>query len=105
MIDLKQKELHEWQKYCFGLHDDDVLKCALGMAEEVGEVCHHVLKGTQKIRGGVNGIDANEVADGIADILIYGIQLLSFLDINAEKEISKVIDSVLKKRLEIKPCR
>ena len=103
MINLKQKELNKWQEHCFGLHDDDALKCALGMAEETGEVCHHVLKGTQKIRGGVNGIDVNEVADGVADVLIYGIQLLSFLGVDAEKEISKVIDNVLKRDWKSNP--
>lgn len=95
MINLKQKELDEWQARNFGRHEDDALKCALGMAEEVGEVCHHVLKGTQKIRGGVNGINKAEVADGVADVLIYGIQLLSILGLDAEEEISAVIDEVL----------
>jgi len=95
MIDLKQKELDQWQAKNFGRHNDDMLKCALGMAEEVGEVCHHVLKGTQKIRGGVNGINKKEVADGVADALIYGIQLLSVLGIDAEKEITVVISKVL----------
>ncbi len=95
MIDLKQKELADWEERNFGRHDDDVLKVALGMAEEVGEVCHHVLKGTQKIRGGLNGMNKAEIADGVADTLIYGIQLLSRLDMDAEKEISEVIDKVL----------
>lgn len=97
MIDLKQKELADWMKYNFGEHEDDILKCALGMAEEVGEVCHHVLKGTQLIRGGVNGMNKAEIADGVADTLIYGLQLLSKLDMDAEKEISKVIEKVLKR--------
>ena len=95
MIDLKQKELHDWQERNFGNHPDDALKCALGMAEEVGEVCHHVLKGTQRIRAGVNGINKVEVADGVADVLIYGVQLLSILGLDAEEEIAKVIDVVL----------
>ncbi len=94
-IDLRQQELLEWQERNFGKHDDDALKCALGMAEEVGEVCHHVLKGTQRIRGGVNGINKKEVADGVADVLIYGIQLLSKLDMDAGHEIEKVIHNVL----------
>jgi len=97
MINLRQKELHEWQKKNFGKHDDDILKCALGMAEEVGEVCHHVLKGTQRIRGGINGINKEEVADGVVDTLIYGLQLLTILNIDAEREISEVIDKVLKR--------
>lgn len=95
MIDLKQKELDEWQARNFGRHDDDALKCALGMAEEVGEVCHHVLKGIQRIRGGMNGLNKEEIADGVADTLIYGVQLLSVLGLDAEKEISAVIDKVL----------
>ena len=95
MIDLKQKELHAWQVKNFGSHDDDALKCALGMAEEVGEVCHHVLKGTQRIRSGANGMLHDEIADGVADTLIYGLQLLSVLGIDAESEIKAVIEKVL----------
>ena len=97
MIDLKQKELYEWQVRNFGRHDDDALKCASGMAEEVGEVCHHVLKGTQRIRGGVNGMNKEEIADGVADALIYGLQLLSAIGVDAEAEISAVIEKVLKR--------
>ena len=94
-MDLQQQELALWQERNFGKHDDDILKCALGMSEEVGEVCHHVLKGTQHIRGGVDGIDVMEVADGVADVVIYGIQLLSKLGLDAEEEIAKTINNVL----------
>ena len=97
MIDLKQKELNIWQAKNFANHPDDALRCALGMAEEVGEVCHHILKGTQKIREGINGINKEEVADGVADTLIYGLQLLSVLGIDAEKEITAVIEKVLQR--------
>lgn len=97
MIDLKQKELDDWQARNFGRHEDDILKCALGMAEEVGETCHHILKGTQKIREGVSGINKEEVADGIADTLIYGLQIMTQLGLDAEAEISKVIDKVLQR--------
>ncbi|MFZ2950912.1 MAG: hypothetical protein WA003_15665 [Desulfuromonadaceae bacterium] len=97
MIDLRQGELRAWQDLNFGTNDFIAMQCALGMAEEVGEVCHHVLKGTQGIRGGVNGINKDEIADGVADTLIYGLQLLSFLGINAEVEIAAVIEKVLKR--------
>ena len=99
MIDLKQKILREWQDKNFGTNDYTLLQCALGMSEEVGEVCHHVLKGSQGIRGGAlgKGINVKEVADGVADTLIYGLQLLSVLGIDAEKEIAKVIDEVLQR--------
>jgi len=97
MIDLKQKQLMDWQNENFGQSDDNTLKFALGMAEEVGEICHHILKGSQHIREGVNGIDTIEVADGVAGVLIFGIQLLCSLGINAEHEISETIDKVLKR--------
>ena len=97
MIDLKQKELYEWQNRNFGINPTDLERMALGMAEETGEVCHHILKGKQGIRGGVNGINKDEIADGVADTLIYGLQILSLLDIDAEEEISKVIDKVLRR--------
>ena len=103
MINLKQDELQLWMIDNFGMHEDDLLKCSLGMAEEVGEVCHHILKGTQKIREGINGINKKEVADGVADTLIYGIQLLSILGMNAEEEISEVIEKVLKRNWKDKP--
>lgn len=95
MIDLRQKELKEWQDRNFGHQPPEMF--ALGMSEEVGEICHHVLKGLQRIRGGVNGINKKEVADGVADVLVFGIQLLSALDMDAETEISEVINKVLKR--------
>ena len=97
MIDLKQFELRVWQTANFGKHDDEAMRCALGMAEEVGEVCHHVLKGIQGIRGGVDGLNKKEIADGVADTVIYGLQLLSCLSMDAEKEIAEVIDKVLER--------
>jgi len=104
MIDLRQKELDQWQKRNFGSHNDDLLKCALGMAEEVGEVCHHVLKGTQGIRGGVNGLNKAEIADGVADTVIYGLQLLSILGLDAEEEIAAVIAQVLARDWKADPA-
>ena len=104
MISFRQKELAEWMEKNFGIHDDDILKCAVGMSEEVGEVCHHVLKGTQKIRGGINGIDCDAVADGVVDTMIYGIQLLSKLNIDAEKAFEKISNEVLARDWKHNPC-
>lgn len=107
MIDLKQKELYAWQKRNFPtsnlekLSKEELIKIILilqvtvGINEEIGEVSHHVLKGIQGIRSGVNGIDTEEVADGICDGLLYGLQLLSLLKIDAEGEFGKVIEEVL----------
>jgi NTP pyrophosphatase (non-canonical NTP hydrolase) len=93
MISLRQSDLHEWQKRNFGT--PSIAHVTLGIAEESGEVCHHILKGEQGIRGGKNGIDVNRVADGVADTLIYGIQLLTLLGIDAEAVIAETIEKVL----------
>ena len=110
MIDLKQKELKEWQERSFPREellelDKEVLvnmilnlQMVLGMAEEVGEVAHRVLKATQRIRSGVNGMDSTfkrEVGDGVADTLVFGMQLLSLQGLDAEEEISKTTKLVL----------
>lgn len=103
MIDLKQKELWEWQKKNFGKDKTTILQCTMGMAEEVGEITHHVLKGYQGIRGGTEGINKAEVADGVADTVIYGLQVLSCLGIDAEEEISAVISKILQRNWKEDP--
>lgn len=116
MIDLKQKELKAWQDRNFDNKDLEAmskpdlialihkLQMALGIVEEAGEIAHHVLKGSQHIRGGLKGIDKEQVADGVADNLIFGMQLLSSLDVDAEKEIEKVIDCVLQRDWKTDPA-
>ena len=107
MIDLKQKELKKWQDKNFP--DDDLFKLskdelihiirlqqmALGVNEEAGELAHHVLKGIQKIRGGTGGIDMKAAADSVADGLVFGTQLCSLENTDAESAIEQTIDEVL----------
>jgi NTP pyrophosphatase (non-canonical NTP hydrolase) len=107
MIDLKQKELHDWQAKNFprdryeAMRKEELidiiitLQVTLGMCEEVGEIAHAVLKGTQNIREGVDGIDKEKVGDGFGDVNIYGQQLMSELKLDAEKEIEKATNTVL----------
>lgn len=106
-MDLKQQELKEWQDRNFPRSRYEVLskkelidiiftlQVTLGICEEAGEIAHHVLKGVQGIREGINGIDKEQIADGVGDTLIYSEQLLSALNIDAEKELPKIIDTVL----------
>ena len=103
MVDMKQKELYDWQKTNFGITDTDAMRCALGMSEEVGELCHEILKGTQKIRSGVNGINKTLAADAICDTMIYGIQLMSALGLDVEEELEKTIRVVLKRNWVANP--
>lgn len=107
---LRQKELADWQDRNFpkslynGMSRDDlidrirVLELSVGMAEEVGELSQVILKASQKIRNGVSGdIDKDLVADGFSDSVIFGIQLMTKIGIDAEKVLKDTISSVLKR--------
>jgi len=109
MIDLRQKELAEWQNRNFPrsryeeMTKDQLIdmilamQFSLGMAEEVGEVAHHILKGVQGIRNGVNGFDVEQIGDGVVDSGVFGQQLLSHFGIDSEKVTEVVIDAVLRR--------
>ena len=96
MVDLKQKELAEWQERNFRKVTSE--KLALGMAEEVGELCHFMLKRMQKIREATDENQVREeIADAFGDTVIFGIQLMENEGFDAEKVIEKTIESVLKR--------
>ena len=99
MIDLKQKELARWQNKNFSSELNKIEYMALGMAEEVGEICHSILKGKQGIREGADGNDLTmKIADDFADTVIFGIQLMSCLGLDAEQIITNTINNVVLKR-------
>lgn len=107
MNSLQQNALYNWQKKNFDNSELDnmsreelyelinKLQMVLGMCEEVGEVSHHVLKGSQNIRGGKGGFNIPEIVDGVVDSNIYGTQLMSMFDQNVEQETQKVVEHVL----------
>ncbi len=72
MIDLKQKELNEWQvSQKEKLGESTVEDMVIGMTEEVGELCHWILKRKQGIREGASGsLLKEEIADAFADAII-----------------------------------
>jgi len=68
-----QRELFLWQQKNFKKQDTGIEWMALGAAEEVGEVCHVVLKARQKIRqhqAGMNEKALDDLADGVADTVL-----------------------------------
>jgi len=95
MIHLKQKELADWQKRNFGEVTSEHL--ALGIAEEVGELCHFVLKRSQNIREAHNNDVKAEIADAFADIVIFGINLMTVEGIDAQQVLEETIEKVLKR--------
>ena len=65
-----QTEQRQWIEHNFpNTNADEQL---LGVVEEVGELCHAVLKSKQKIRGGESqSASMEKEMDAIGDILIY----------------------------------
>lgn len=73
---------------------------ALGMAEEVGEVCRIVLKAHQKIRQYPNGFDEKarkNLAKEIADVAIFSIQLCSIIGVDFGKALFERSEEVMKR--------
>lgn len=98
MIDLKQRELSEWQEKNFGKsgNTSKTVWCVIGMSEELGELSHFLLKRKQKIREGASGGDLKkEIGDAFADVIIYGIQAMTCEGIDAEQVIKNTISEVL----------
>lgn len=96
MLTLRQKDLQKWQLKNFG--NPDIQDMALGMAEEVGEMCHWILKRKQMIREASDGRDCKkEIGDAFADAVIFGIQAMACEGIDAEKVIRMTIMEVLER--------
>lgn len=96
MISLKQKDLKEWQLKNFGIPEPEDM--IIGMSEELGELAHYFLKGKQGIREAAHGNDVTgKIADAFGDIIVFGTQLMTCLGMDAEVEVKKVIEEVLKR--------
>ena len=76
-----------------GHFDRGVLHCALGAAEEIGELCHGVLKAEQGIRGSVDD-HRDGVRDAIGDIVLYLIDLCGKLGLEFEAVLRDVSEEV-----------
>jgi NTP pyrophosphatase (non-canonical NTP hydrolase) len=73
-----QRELSKWQDGNFSKTTLEQL--GLGAAEEVGELCHAILKHSQGIRGFDNEVKFTKaVGDAIADTMIYLSQIATDL--------------------------
>lgn len=93
MINLRQKELADWQEKNFGSKTKSSEWQFMGMVEEMGELGHALLKKKQ----GIRNMTHEDVADAFADTIIYGIQIMTAEGIDAEKAIKDTIDKVLQR--------
>ena len=95
-----QRELFLWQQKNFKKQDTGIEWMALGAAEEVGEVAHVVLKARQKIRQHQAGMDEkalDDLADGVADTVVYLMQLCSHAGIDFGKALFATAEEVMKR--------
>lgn len=75
-----------------------MIKCALGMNEEAGELAHVVLKGIT----GHYGFDDKEqikekAIDAIIDAFVFGLQILNELDTKFEDVFPKILEEVIER--------
>jgi NTP pyrophosphatase (non-canonical NTP hydrolase) len=70
-----QQQVDKWHKYNFGGENDleNAIDNLLGVSEEVGELCHAILKHKQGIRKTENHLE--NAKDAVGDIVIF---LLNF---------------------------
>lgn len=95
-----QQRLFNWQMSNFKRIDCGIEWMALGASEEVGEVAHVVLKSRQKIRQHQAGMDEkalDALADGVADTVIYLMQLCSHAGIDFGKTLFSTAEEVMKR--------
>lgn len=77
-----QVELFRWQQDNFSGNTSE--RMVLGMTEELGELAHAFLKHAQKIRGMEDREKfLNAAGDAFADLMVYGIQLMTYLRMDA----------------------
>lgn len=80
-----QEEVGDWIEHNFGV--PPLTDQALNIAEEVGELCHHVLKMKQGIRK--NEDHEAGVQDAVADIVISTMAFCSLCNIDLEDLLGK----------------
>lgn len=95
-----QGRLKQWQERNFDPDCTGPEWMALGACEELGEVSHIIVKAKQRIRQHQAGLDdktLNELADGVADTVVYLMQLCSHLGIDFAKALYFTAESVMQR--------
>lgn len=94
-----QGPLAEWQARELPCEDKarQVLRLALGVSEEAGEVARCVLKADQQIRGGAEAWRA-KLGSEIGDVVVYLLQLASVEGLDFEECVEGAVSKVLARR-------
>lgn len=92
-----QREHDEWITTNFGEGDDTrLLQVALVVAEEVGELCHHVVKMEQGIRGS-REFHTEKIVDAVGDIVIALAGVPTALNMDYGESVQTAWDEVKKR--------
>ena len=68
-------------------------QAALGLAEEVGELCHAILKISQGIRGDFD-LHISEAKDAIGDITIFATSLCNIMKLDYNEIVTETANQV-----------
>ena len=99
-----QGRLKQWQEANFDIDCTGPEWMALGACEELGEVSHIIVKAKQRIREHQAGLDdstINDLADGVADTVIYLMQLCSHLGIDFGKALFYTAETVMQRNWRV----
>lgn len=94
-LSILQKQIGIWATMNFGI-DRPKHHPVLGVAEEVGELCHAILKGEQGIRGSQEKHEA-DAKDAIGDIIIYCADVCNVHGWNLQKIVEETLQIVLER--------
>lgn len=107
MLDITQyqERLRKWQKENIDLYSLtasktylalDVFENLAGMTEELGELAHVILKHFQNVSKLSEAEFKDAVSDAFGDLVVFGLQLLSALNISGEEALQKTFEYVLR---------
>ena len=99
LSDILEKTLAMVRKQGWGKDGiQDPLHVCMAMSVEMGELLEHFAwverSDLEKVKNGENPKEATEIGEEFADVVIYGLQLMNALGIDAEEAILRKIDIV-----------
>lgn len=92
-INTLQKDLQAWQAENFPPENRTLELLTLGVCEEAGELAHAVLKSKQ----GIRNMGEADIIDACCDTIIYSLQVLSAMNVQAGPALSSTATQVMKR--------
>ena len=99
LADITEKAIAMVRKQGWGKDGiQDPMHVVMAMSVEMGELLEHFAwierSDLEKVQNGENPKEATEIGEEFADVVIYGLQLMNALGIDAESAILRKIDVV-----------